>query len=128
MTEGDRVTATGRLVHSDLGDWFEPALPVAGPARLKRRARAVWKGAVKVAGADFGAVTGRLESNGAVEGVPSAAASVTEGLRRSPVLERCRRWTAWCPAVTIHAAGAAGLRALIGQAIDGDDPEWDDPA
>ena len=37
-------------------------------------------------------------------------------------------WTAWCPAVTIHAASAAALRVLIGQAIDGDDPEWGDPA
>ena len=37
-------------------------------------------------------------------------------------------WTAWCPAVTIHAASAAALRALIEEALDGDDPEWADPA
>lgn len=31
------------------------------------------------------------------------------------------RWTAWCPAVTVHAATAAALRALIERAIGGDD-------
>ncbi len=31
------------------------------------------------------------------------------------------QWTAWCPAITVHAATAAGLRALIEQAITGDD-------
>jgi hypothetical protein len=43
---------------------------------------------------------------------------------------RCQdgSWTAWCPAVTVHAASAAALRALIDQAIAGDDPDWDDPA
>jgi hypothetical protein len=30
------------------------------------------------------------------------------------------QWTAWCPAVTVHAATAAGLRAAIEQAITGD--------
>ena len=37
-------------------------------------------------------------------------------------------WTAWCPAMTIHATSAAALRVLIEQAITGDDPRWDDPA
>ena len=31
------------------------------------------------------------------------------------------QWTAWCPAVTVHAATAAGLRAAIKYAICGDD-------
>lgn len=38
------------------------------------------------------------------------------------------RWTASCPAVTVHAACAAALRVLIEQAISGGDPDWDDPA
>jgi hypothetical protein len=34
--------------------------------------------------------------------------------------EDCQ-WTAWCPAVTVHAATTAGLRAAIEHAItDGD--------
>ncbi len=27
------------------------------------------------------------------------------------------QWTAWCPAITVHATTAAGLRAAIEQAI-----------
>lgn len=30
------------------------------------------------------------------------------------------RWIAWCPAITVHASTAAGLRAAIEQAISGD--------
>jgi hypothetical protein len=30
------------------------------------------------------------------------------------------QWTAWCPAVTVHAATAADLRAAIERAITGD--------
>jgi hypothetical protein len=29
-------------------------------------------------------------------------------------------WTAWCPAITVHAPTPAGLRAAIEQAITGD--------
>ena len=29
------------------------------------------------------------------------------------------QWTAWCPAVTVHATTATGLRAAIEQAITG---------
>jgi hypothetical protein len=32
------------------------------------------------------------------------------------------QWTAWCPAVTVHATTAATLRAAIEQAITGNDP------
>jgi hypothetical protein len=32
------------------------------------------------------------------------------------------RWTAWCPAITVHAATAAGLRAAIEHAITGEIP------
>jgi hypothetical protein len=68
VREGDRATATGRLVRDDLGDWFEPALPMAEPGGLERRVRPVWKGAVRVAGAYFDAVAGRFERDGSVEG------------------------------------------------------------
>lgn len=33
------------------------------------------------------------------------------------------RWTAWCPAVTVHADTAAGLRAAIEHAITGDEED-----
>jgi hypothetical protein len=68
LREGDLVAATGRLVRNDLGDWFEPALPIAAAGGLGRRVRPVWRGAVRVAGADFDAVAGRFEKDGKVEG------------------------------------------------------------
>ena len=33
------------------------------------------------------------------------------------------QWTAWCPAVTVHADSPAALRAAIEHAICGDDGE-----
>ena len=66
--EGDRAAATGRLVRNDLGDWFEPPGWIAGPERPGGQVRPVSKMAVRVAGANFGAVTGRFEKDGAVEG------------------------------------------------------------
>ena len=68
VREGDRAVATGHLVRNDLGDWFQPALPIAEPGGLERRLRAVWEGAIRVAGADFDAVAGRFEKDGSVEG------------------------------------------------------------
>lgn len=68
VNEGSRAVATGRLVRDSRGDWFEPALPVAEPGGVPRRVRPVWKGAVRVAGADFDAVAGRFDQDGAVEG------------------------------------------------------------
>jgi hypothetical protein len=65
---GDRVAASGRLVRNDRGDWLEPSLPVAEPGGLERRVRPVWRGAVRVAGADFDALANRFERDGAVEG------------------------------------------------------------
>jgi hypothetical protein len=68
VREGDRVAATGRLVRNELGDWFEPAMWIAEPGGLERRVRPVWRGAVRVAGADFDAVARRFEQDGLVEG------------------------------------------------------------
>ena len=51
VRDGDQAVATGRLVRSDLSDWFQPALWIAEPGGLERRVRAVWGGAIRVAGA-----------------------------------------------------------------------------
>jgi hypothetical protein len=67
VRDGDLVTASGRLVRNQAGDWFEPLLPVAaggGPQRV----RPVSRVAVRVAGADFDELAGRFEDGGAVEG------------------------------------------------------------
>ena len=79
VADGDRVTAAGRLVRNDLGDWFEPLLPAAGPAARERRIRAVWKGAVQVEGAGFDAVADRFASNGEVEGWATITGSWSDG-------------------------------------------------
>lgn len=68
LREGDRVRASGRLVRTSQGDWFEPPMWVAGPGGVERRVRPAWRGAVPVVGADFDAVTNRFERDGAVEG------------------------------------------------------------
>ena len=69
VRDGDRVRATGRLVRDSQGDWFQPDLPAALPGRMEREVRPVWgKGAVRVVGADFDAVSDRFERGGAVEG------------------------------------------------------------
>ena len=69
IREGDRVTASGRLVRSETGDWFEPPVPVTANFPLVRRVRPAWPGSVRIVGADFGAeLTGRFERDGAVEG------------------------------------------------------------
>lgn len=66
--EGDRVTASDRLVRNETGDWFEPSLFVALPGGAFRRVRAAWRGAVRVIGANFDELNNRLEHDGAVEG------------------------------------------------------------
>jgi hypothetical protein len=68
VREGDRVTASGRLLREETGDWFEPPMPVALPGGVPRSVRAAWHGAVRIAGADFGELSDRFERDGAVEG------------------------------------------------------------
>ena len=69
IREGDRVTASGRLVRNGTGDWFEPPISVTANFRLVRRVAPAWSGSVRIVGADFGAeLTGRFERDGAVEG------------------------------------------------------------
>jgi hypothetical protein len=68
IREGDRVAASGRLVHDESGDWFEPQMPVSMPGGEPRRVRAAWRGAVRIVGADFDELSDRFERDGAVEG------------------------------------------------------------
>ena len=68
VRDGDRAVATGLLVRSELGDWFQPPLPIAQPGGVERRVAVVWNGAIRVGGADFDAVAGRFEKDGSVEG------------------------------------------------------------
>ena len=68
LRDGDRVTATGLLIRNDQGDWLQPHLPIPLPARGERRVGSVWRGAVRITGADFAALANRVEQDGAVQG------------------------------------------------------------
>jgi hypothetical protein len=69
IREGDRVTASGRLVRNETGDWFEPPVPVAAKYSLFRGVRPAWRGSVRIVGANFDdELRGRFERDGAVEG------------------------------------------------------------
>ena len=54
---------------------------------------------------------------GALEEYPQAIADDYPGWQ---VWRHDGQWNAWCPAVTVSAATAAGLRAAIEQAITSD--------
>jgi hypothetical protein len=68
VREGDRVTATGRLVRDETGDWFEPFLYAGFPGRTPLRVRPARRAAVQVIGANFDDLTNRFAAAGAVEG------------------------------------------------------------
>jgi hypothetical protein len=68
LRDGDRVTATGLLVRNHQGDWLQPHLPMALPGRAERRVTSVWRGAVRITGADFAALANRVEQDAAVQG------------------------------------------------------------
>jgi hypothetical protein len=68
LRDGDELAASGRLVRNQAGDWFEPLLPVAAVGGRRGGIRPVWRGAVRVCGADFGTLTGRIEEGGVVAG------------------------------------------------------------
>jgi hypothetical protein len=40
IREGDRVTASGRVVRNETGDWFEPPVPVTANFSLACRVKA----------------------------------------------------------------------------------------
>ena len=68
LRDGDRVTASGRVVRNATGDWFEPPMPVFLPGGVPRRVRAAWQGAVRVVGVNFDELNDRFEDDGTVEG------------------------------------------------------------
>jgi hypothetical protein len=71
IREGDRVTASGRLLRNETGDWFEPPVPVAATGSLFRSVRPAWPGSVRIVGANFDdelKLWRRFERDGAVEG------------------------------------------------------------
>jgi hypothetical protein len=69
IREGDRVTASGRVVRTEAADWFEPPVPVPLPGSMLRSVRPAWHGSARIVGADFGdELGGRFERDGTVEG------------------------------------------------------------
>ena len=68
LRDGDGATAWGLLVRNEQGDWFEPPLAVSAIHIGDREVRPVWSGAVRVAGADFDDLHGRIQRDGAVQG------------------------------------------------------------
>lgn len=70
LSAGEEVHATGRLVRTAEGDWFDPPLPVIavgygpGGAPAPRQS----KFAIQVEGARFDRVTDRYERDGCIEG------------------------------------------------------------
>jgi hypothetical protein len=106
IAEGDQAVATGRLVRNDLGDWFDPPHWVAGPGKPGGRlVGPVSKMALRVTGADFSAVTGRFEKDGAVEGWATLTGTWAGGeflaVRQEPPAPRPAARTPWvtppCP-------------------------------
>jgi hypothetical protein len=78
--DGDLVTASGRLVRTQAGDWFEPPVWMAaavgdGP----RIIRPVSPVAVRIAGADFGELARRFEDDSKVEGFAALTGIWSDG-------------------------------------------------
>ena len=83
IREGDRVTASGRVVRTEAGDWFEPLVPVAAPGSLFRTVRPAWRGSIRIVGANFDdELWGRFERDGAVEGHATLTGVWTAGCLR----------------------------------------------
>jgi hypothetical protein len=68
IRDGDRVTATGRLVRDHTGDWFEPPLFRLLSVDMAREVSPAWRGAIRITGANFDDLSNRRERDGAVEG------------------------------------------------------------
>jgi hypothetical protein len=70
VRDGDLVTASGRLVRNQAGDWFEPPVWVAAVGGGPQVVRPVSPVAVRISGADFDELATRFEDgNGTVEGL-----------------------------------------------------------
>ena len=106
LREGDRVTASGRLVCNETGDWFEPPMPVALPGGVPRSVRGPWRGSVWIVGGNFDELSDRFERDGAVEGFAALtgvwSASQLRVERQAPPRRRHREGPRWqtppCPA------------------------------
>jgi hypothetical protein len=103
--DGDRMTASGRVVRDETGDHFEPELPVlaiGGP----RGVRHPWEGAVPVVGVEFNELSRHLERDGVEEGFATLAGAWSSGqllvdhqAPPEPVPHAGRQWmTPPCPA------------------------------
>jgi hypothetical protein len=79
LRDDDRVTASGRLVRDDTGDWFEPPIPIPLVLITPRRVRPPWHGSVRVTGADFADLADRFDGHGAVEGYASVTGTWSAG-------------------------------------------------
>jgi hypothetical protein len=105
VRDGDRVAASGRLVQTRHGDWFEPALPRTLIAGVERRVAAPWRGAVRITGANFDDLLNRFEHDGAVEGYATVTGIWSDDQLRAmcqapseSTPHRCARWdTPPCP-------------------------------
>lgn len=75
-------SATGRLVHAEAGDWFEPWHWV-GWGGTPRRVRAARWQAVRIIGARFDDLANRFEDDGAVEGFATVTALDSPEARRA---------------------------------------------
>ena len=84
------------MVRNGDGDWLQPAFPIAGPARpMQLQVRTVWRGTVRVTGADFDAAQDRFEQDGAVEGLATVTGVWSgEQLQVERQTRQERNWTA----------------------------------
>jgi hypothetical protein len=106
VRDGDLVTASGRLVRNQAGDWFEPPAGVAAVGGGPRMIRPVSPVAVRVAGADFDELAGRFDDEGAVEGSATLtgiwSADQLQAQRQASPSPRDAPWPRWvtppCPA------------------------------
>jgi hypothetical protein len=107
VRDGDLVTASGRLVRNQAGDWFEPPVWVAAVGGGLQVVRPVSPVAVRISGADFDELATRFEDgNGTVEGLAALTGIWSAGYLHvrhqtvpGPIDARVPRWvTPPCPA------------------------------
>ena len=126
--EGDLVTASGRLVRNQAGDWFEPPVWVAAVGGGHQMIRPVSPAAVRIVAADFDELAGRFEDDGTVEGFATLAGIWSAGQLHvqnqvvpGPIDARLPRWlTPPCPAPADGWPRRAGnLRFDMNDLLDG---------
>jgi hypothetical protein len=91
LTDGDGLSAWGRLIRDDRGAWFEPPLPMTLVLYEYPPVRPAWRGAVAVTGADFDDVEERRERDGRVEGWATLTGTWSAGGLRAERQERGQR-------------------------------------